>query len=104
MPDDTNQTGSFTHAFLPGLILGLVVGAVGGAFLPDLLGGSRIPSASDAPHTGDIPTGPAMRDGMPVGDQPGETIDDAADRASDAMDDAQDATPGSPDEPSQPGG
>lgn len=45
---DNASSGSFAHAFLPGLILGLVIGAAAGAFLPDLLGGAHIPAPTGA--------------------------------------------------------
>lgn len=38
----TNASSSFTRAFLPGLILGLVIGGLAGAFLPDLMGGPKL--------------------------------------------------------------
>ena len=59
---DENHSGSFAHAFLPGLILGLVIGAVAGAFLPDWIGGSKIPAP-----TGEVTPGERTeRDGMPA--------------------------------------
>lgn len=59
---DTQKNSSFANAFIPGLILGLVIGAAAGAFLPDLLGGSNIP----APDTNAVPADRAneYRDGM----------------------------------------
>ena len=59
---DTQKNSSFANAFVPGLILGLVIGAAAGAFLPDLLGGSNIP----APDANAVPADRAneYRDGI----------------------------------------
>lgn len=84
-----NNSGSFSHAFLPGLILGLVIGAGAGAFLPDLMGGNRIPTP-----TGETdPNAPATRDGQDpmTDDQIQEIIDDAEGTAEDLIDDATNA-------------
>ena len=86
MTDQDHATsGSFAHAFLPGLILGLVIGAVAGAFLPDLLGGNRIP----APATDATPAAAGDRDArdeMPSQEELQEMIDEA-------VEDAQEADP-----------
>jgi hypothetical protein len=84
----SNQTNSnsFAQAFLPGLILGLVIGAAAGAFLPDLLGGNKIPAASGHATPGQAPT---ERDGQPVPTQ--EEIDQMIDDAQDGVDDAAEA-------------
>ncbi len=80
---DSNKpnSGSFAQAFLPGLILGLVIGAVAGALLPDLLGGSKIP-APNGEYTPDPAAGADLeRDGMPgmpTQDDAEQMIDDAA--------------------------
>jgi hypothetical protein len=50
-----NHSGSFAQAFVPGLILGLVIGALAGAFLPDLFSGPSIPAPTGEP-------GPAYED------------------------------------------
>ncbi len=61
---------SFAKAFLPGLILGLVIGGAAGAFLPDLL--SSRPTLPTAP----APTGPRPpRDQAPKEEQTPETGD-----------------------------
>lgn len=59
---DAQKNSSFANAFVPGLILGLVIGAAAGAFLPDLLGGSNIPT----PDANAVPADrtPEVRDGM----------------------------------------
>ncbi|MCC5823685.1 MAG: hypothetical protein LAT64_10870 [Phycisphaerales bacterium] len=54
----SQPSGSFTHAFLPGLILGLVIGAVAGAFLPDWFSGSRIPAPTGEALSGERYEGP----------------------------------------------
>lgn len=78
---DSQSSGSFTHAFLPGLILGLVIGAVAGAFLPDWLGGSKIPAPAGDPSAvyTDRDERLPERDetGSPTGDQPDEDGDPA---------------------------
>lgn len=88
--NNANQSGSFTHAFLPGLILGLVIGAVAGAFLPDWLGGgNKIP----APTVEYTPGQPTLRDG----EQPDPMIEDEVqDLIDEAADDAEGATPTDP--------
>lgn len=68
--NDTPSSGTFMHAFLPGLILGLVVGAVAGALLPDLLGGSNIPT----PDGSIVDSVPGERDGRRA--EPEAPIDD----------------------------
>lgn len=57
--DHHANSGSFAHAFIPGLILGLVIGAVAGAFLPDWIGGPKIP----APTGEVVPGAPMPREG-----------------------------------------
>ncbi len=78
-----SNSGSFAQAFLPGLILGLVIGAVAGAFLPDLLGGSKIP----APTGEFTPTPTDSRDGIPgqpTQEEVEQMIEDAAGQVEDA--------------------
>lgn len=86
--NNANQSGSFSHAFLPGLILGLVIGAVAGAFLPDWLGGgNKIPAP-----TGEYTPGQATdRDGEPVDPM---TQDDVVDMIEDET--------GNTDQPAEP--
>ncbi len=64
MNHDTSNTSnasaqprdSFARAFLPGLILGLVIGAAAGAFLPDLLTSRpKLPEAPVGPRTHAMP-------------------------------------------------
>lgn len=78
---NSQPSGSFTHAFLPGLILGLVIGAVAGAFLPDWLGGSKIPPPAGDPSAvyterEEYPADPDENAGM-TDEQPDETGDPA---------------------------
>jgi len=87
-----NHSGSFSHAFLPGLILGLVIGAVAGAFLPDFIGGSKIPTPSgeitprDAgPRDGETPM--TEEDIQGLIDEAEDAAEDTADQAGDAADD-----------------
>jgi hypothetical protein len=98
-----NQSNSsFSHAFLPGLILGLIVGSVAGAFLPDFLGGSKMPEikatgAGHADHDGDH----EERGREPEYDEETQKIiddamnesHDAADEATDVIDDASESVP-----------
>ncbi|MFK7884403.1 MAG: hypothetical protein AB8F26_09520 [Phycisphaerales bacterium] len=86
-----NNSGSFSHAFLPGLILGLVIGAAAGAFLPDLMGGNRIPTAgSGGNHT---PAEPRDAEGSSQEDIQG-IIDEAEKQAGEAADDLADDAQG----------
>lgn len=79
-----SNSGSFAQAFLPGLILGLVIGAVAGAFLPDLLGGSKIPAP-----TGEFTPAPTdSRDGIPsqpTQEEVEQMIEDAAGQLGDTV-------------------
>lgn len=84
MTESNKSNGSFAQAFLPGLILGLVIGAVAGALLPDLLGGSKIP----APSGQVTPGSPTDRDQIPTQDEAQGIIDDAAGQVGDPMDPA----------------
>lgn len=97
-----NTSGSFTHAFLPGLILGLVIGAAAGAFLPDIMGGSKIPADELGTHAPsaeprDTEGGPSEEDIQDLIDEAEQQTDDAADAVEDAIEDAT-----TPDAPSNP--
>jgi len=48
----SDSGSSFTRAFLPGLILGLVVGGLAGAFLPDWVGGPKLDRSKVVAHEG----------------------------------------------------
>ena len=98
------SNSSFSHAFLPGLILGLIVGGVAGAFLPDFLGGSKMPEIK-ASSPGHMDRGEHMdyeeRGGEPVYDEATQKIiddamnesHDAADEATEVIDDAPESVP-----------
>lgn len=47
-----SDNNAFSRAFLPGLILGLVVGGLCGAILPDIVAGSQRPDFKSTGHTG----------------------------------------------------
>ena len=81
---EQNNT-SFAHAFLPGLVLGLIVGALAGAFLPDLMSGTRI--KVDQPKASTM--SPGERDARPVVEDE-NIVDQAVDQAEDAIDEAKD--------------
>lgn len=75
---EQNNT-SFAHAFLPGLILGLIIGAVAGVFVPDMMSANRV--KIDTSHAGES----HPRDERP-GDTAGELLDDAGNVIDEALD------------------
>lgn len=85
MSNNSNSNSSFSHAFLPGLILGLIVGSVAGAFLPDFLGGNKLPEFR---AVGDG-TGHSRDRGeeMSYDEETQKIIDDANDAGADVIDD-----------------
>ncbi len=88
MSNNSNSNSSFSHAFLPGLILGLIVGSVAGAFLPDFLGGNKLPEHR---VVGDGTSQARDRDQeMSYDEETQKIIDDAMndDAATGAVDDA----------------
>lgn len=106
MADNANSdSGSFSRAFLPGLILGLVVGGLCGAVLPDLLGGRTPAGMGSHTGTGEVDTSERDRPSEPVVDDATNTdtapdtgaatdaVDGAADAVRDAVDDAAGTAP-----------
>ena len=82
----------FTHAFLPGLILGLILGGVAGAMLPDLLNSPKIPIHN---ATGNPATGGHDRDSRENEMMNDTDVDDAIeDAAEQAEENLPDSTPG----------
>ena len=102
--------GTFTRAFLPGLILGLVVGGICGAVLPDLVGGSpKLAPPTGVPTHGerDERSGPSLEElkaqAEQAADQAGERIEEGAEAAGEVVDDAADAVEDAVDDLAAPG-
>ena len=93
-PDAGN---SFSRAFLPGLILGLVVGGFCGAFLPEIMNASK-PEFDHAATTGEGSASEHDRDAR-QDEYPGE--DDAV--TDDVPEDDMTAPDGTPVESTEPG-
>jgi len=105
MSDTNNSNSSFTHAFLPGLILGIIIGAVAATFIP-VATGPKIPTAtgSHTPHA----DGPRDHGADQTGDedlqdlideaqeQLDDTVDDASGAIDDAVEDLQEDLPTTP--------
>lgn len=94
MADQSNSdaSGAFTRAFLPGLILGLVVGGLAGAFLPDILG-----SKSLSPIERDPNATPQSREGEGASlltPEQQDALDQAREDAEGMVDDATEAAEG----------
>ena len=86
------ETSSFTRAFLPGLILGLVVGGLCGAVLPELVSGPGTvePGAHDGATT---TSGPREQGEYEQGaDSVTDTIEDTANEVGEAIEDAANQT------------
>ena len=91
----SSSNSSFSHAFLPGLILGIIIGAVAATFLP-VLTGPKIPQNSGASTTAgtnqDLP-----RDHRDDGHAPEEDIqaliDEAEQNAEEVIDEAAENLP-----------
>lgn len=91
---------SFSHAFLPGLILGLIIGGVAGAMLPDILSGSKLPKPtgiSTGEHHDERGEGGMTEQELidqaleEHAEDTQEHVDDAGEHIEDAADDATDA-------------
>ncbi|MFG0307332.1 MAG: hypothetical protein ACF8Q5_14085 [Phycisphaerales bacterium JB040] len=82
------ESSSFTRAFLPGLILGLVVGGLCGAVLPELVSGPG--TVEPGAHDGQTTTsGPREQGEYQQGaDSASEAAQDAANNATEAAQDA----------------
>lgn len=95
MPDShaSDSGSSFTRAFLPGLILGLVVGGLAGAFLPDWMGGPKLEHSKvpyEGPYTpreGEGPRESAEEDLHGLIEEAQQEAGDAADAVGDAVKD-----------------
>ena len=91
---NASESSSFTRAFLPGLILGIVVGGLAGAYLPELLSPPGTTGTHSEHSTGGEPTGtfgqPRDDEFRGVIDETQEALDDAADDAGAAVDGAID--------------
>lgn len=92
--NSNNNNSSFSHAFLPGLILGIIVGAVAATFLP-VLTGPKIPASNPSEATvGDSTPHDRVDDSMSdeelqkLIDEAEEQLEDAAEAGEDAINDA----------------
>ncbi len=105
MADNPNNDagGAFTRAFLPGLILGLVVGGLAGAFLPDILGSKSISPIERDPNSAPMPREgeeeplltPEQQEALDNAREGAESlIDDASDTAEEVVDDTTEAVEG----------
>jgi|GEM_PF-1140906 len=108
MADSTPQdSSSFTRAFLPGLILGLVVGGLCGAVLPELVSGpGTVEVGNQERGITTTPRGPeGPDDGVPDEfDEATEALEDAASDAGEAAQDAADDQPATIEETTDPTG
>lgn len=66
-PNGTKGGDPFIKFFIPGLLIGLVVGGLAGAVLPDLIGGSSPTVERGTPPAGTTPA-PREREEFPAPD------------------------------------
>lgn len=77
--EEKASSSSFTHAFLPGLILGIIIGAVVATFLP-AMSGPKIPAPTAGAASGTAPS-TTPRDRQPDPAQIGQDEQDLIDAA-----------------------
>lgn len=86
----SSKNSSFSHAFLPGLILGIIIGAVAATFLP-VLTGPKIPQGNGVATTpganNNLPRDHA-EDGLVPEEDIEALIEEAEQNAEDMIDDA----------------
>jgi hypothetical protein len=73
MSEQKDSSGGFAKAFVPGLVLGLVVGAFAGVTLPPILDGSKLPE----PKAGDVTSSRDRDQDLRPGDEDSTLIDDS---------------------------
>lgn len=94
----SSNNSSFSHAFLPGLILGIIIGAVAATFLP-VLTGPKIPQGNGVATTpgtnNNLPRDHA-EDGLAPEEDIQALIEEAEQNAEDTAEDLQENLPTDP--------
>lgn len=99
--NNSSSNNGFSYAFLPGLILGLIIGGIAGAFLPDFFGGPKLPanrgvmsgeSSNHSERGGDRETGYDAETQQAIDDAMNQMEDDAEEAVDELITETEDGT------------